>query len=189
MIPLLQVNGASVDYLHPLQDNDKIEVYTVNNTNSFPEEWSLLPKPALPIQFVLDVHLGKLARRLRLLGFDTLYQNNYDDKTLVQLALKDNRVLLTRDVVLLKHKTVTLGYCLRSQDAAEQITEVISRYKLANHIMPFNRCVECNGNIIKVDKEVVLDQLLYQPHKSWTIFKKQFDTFEYFGIQISAFVL
>ena len=90
-------------------------VYPADPTNSLPEAWSFCASRTPSDTFVLDVHLGKLAKALRLLGFDTCYQNDYSDQTIAQLAAQQNRIVLTRDVGLLKQKVITWGYWLRSQ--------------------------------------------------------------------------
>jgi uncharacterized protein with PIN domain len=159
-IDLILVNGAPVDFLYSLHNNDEAEVYPAFATSGFPESWSRTGQQPFPEKFILDVHLGKLARALRLFGFDTSYANNYTDKTIVQIAEAEKRIVLTRDVNLLKHKSVTVGYWLRSQFVEEQLTEVIKRFKLIAKFRPFERCVECNGRIIKVDKETILNKLL-----------------------------
>src|SRR5215203_6481431 len=141
------VNGKTAGLNHPLNADDIVEVYPYTQI-SF-----LSPK------FILDVHLGKLARLLRLLGFDTLYQNDYTDKTIAAIANGDERAVLTRDIGLLKHKSIRLGYWLRSQQTPEQLREVLYRFDLKNKITPFKRCMACNGIIENVEKESVIDQL------------------------------
>lgn len=89
------INGNVVGFYHPLQENDKVEVHPFVHI------------PSSPQKFILDVHLGKLARLLRLLGFDTLYQNNFTDATIIELAVQDERIVLTRDIGLLKNKSIT----------------------------------------------------------------------------------
>jgi len=159
-VDMILVNGAPVDFLYPLHDCDEAEVYPASATNAFPEDWSLVNRHSLSEKFILDVHLGKLAKALRLLGFDTCYKNDYVDKTIVQIAEAEKRIVLTRDVNLLKHKSVTIGYWLRSQFVEEQLAEVISRFKLKAKFKPFERCVECNGKIVSVAKEAILNRLL-----------------------------
>ncbi|GAB4093897.1 Mut7-C RNAse domain-containing protein [Flaviaesturariibacter terrae] len=110
-------------------------------------------------RFVLDVHLGKLARALRLLGFDSAYQNDYSDPQLVAIAVADDRALLTRDVGLLKHRVLTRGYWLRSQQAEEQVHELLLRYGLRGQVRPFARCLACNGVIAPVSEADVRDKI------------------------------
>ena len=104
------------------------------------------------LKFILDVHLGKLARWLRLLGFDVYYETHYSDKDIINLIQKEQRIVLTRDIGLLKIKTVVVGYWLRSQDPKEQLAEVMERFHLKSHVHPFTRCPLCNGLLQMVEK-------------------------------------
>jgi uncharacterized protein len=121
--------------------------------------------PALPVpmpggraRFVLDVHLGQLARHLRLLGIDVDYHNNADDDELVTVAVDQDRVLLSRDRGLLKRRAVTHGHLVRSDDPDVQLLATIRRYGLCDHLRPFTRCLACNGLPVEVAKsEVVAD--------------------------------
>lgn len=158
-IDVILVNGLPVDFTHPLHADDRIEVYPADASRSWPEGYSLLAKHPAPDRFVLDVHLGKLARALRMLGFDTSYENDYSDKAIAQIAETDKRIVLTRDVGLLKHKNIRWGYWLRSQHLKEQLAEVISCYNLRHKFSPFTRCLACNGNIEQVPKESIVQQL------------------------------
>jgi uncharacterized protein len=112
-----------------------------------------------PIKFILDVHLGKLARWLRMLGFDTLYRNDYADPEIVAIAVREERVILTRDLGIMKRRAVTRGYHIQSTKPEEQLQEVLSRYALLSQIQPFHRCIVCNGLLQRVAKEAVIAQL------------------------------
>jgi uncharacterized protein with PIN domain len=117
----------------------------------------MTPEPAT---FLLDNHLGRLARFLRLLGFDALYFNNeLDDEQLATMSTSEERILLSRDRGLLKRKQVRLGYCLRTKDPFQQLRSVIHRFQLADQISPWRRCLRCNGNLQSVSKEEVLHLL------------------------------
>ena len=129
------------------QDGDQVEVHPI--PNGYPGE----PR------FVLDNHLGRLAAYLRMLGFDCLYRNDYDDEELAETSQSEGRILLSRDRRLLMRKSVTYGYCLRSLDSLEQLTEVIQRFDLASRIAPFHRCLRCNHPLQPVTKEAVIDRL------------------------------
>ena len=117
--------------------------------------------PGCPLEarFLLDSHLGRLAAYLRMLGFDCLYRNDYDDAELAELVQREKRILLSRDRRLLMRKVVQYGYCLRSLEPPEQLTEVVRRFDLADKIRPFHRCLRCNGALQPVSKETVLDRL------------------------------
>lgn len=116
-------------------------------------------KGADPIKFILDVHLGKLARWLRMLGFDTLYRNDYDDPEIVAVAAQEGRTILTRDLGIMKRRAVTNGYHIQSTKPTEQLQEVLSRYDLLSQIRPFHRCLVCNGLLQEVAKEAIVAQL------------------------------
>jgi len=105
----------------------------------------LRPEPLRETRFVLDVHLGRLARWLRMLGFDTVYDNAYDDARIVDIAAREHRIILTRDRGLLKHARVTHGTWVRATDPRRQIDEVVDRLDLRARFAPFTRCMECNG--------------------------------------------
>lgn len=114
---------------------------------------------AAPIKFILDVHLGRLARWLRMLGFDSLYRNDYDDPEIVAIAVQEGRAILTRDLGIMKRRAVTHGYHVQSTKPQEQLDEVLTRYQLHEQIRPFHRCIVCNGLLHTVAKETVVDQL------------------------------
>lgn len=152
-------NNKAVGFMHPLHDLDEVEVFPYGHTPVLPQGYTLTSPYTGTERFVLDVHLGKLARSLRMLGFDTLYENNYSDKAIAEIAEKDARVVLTRDIGLLKQKMVQWGYWLRSQRSEEQLAEVIRYYKLRPKFRPLTRCLACNGIIEKTSKESVWDQL------------------------------
>lgn len=158
-VDIILVNAKPVDFFYLLEHNDIIEVFSSFDKEKFPREWSLTPPHVIPEKFILDVHLGKLARKLRLFGFDTLYENNYSDGAIVEISEKEERIILTRDKNLLKHKLVKWGYWLRSQYAEEQLTEVIHRIKPRAQFKFFERCVECNCKIEKIGKAEIINRL------------------------------
>ena len=143
----VQVNGQEGTLNMITQDGDQVEVHPIPN--------------GCPIEprFVLDNHLGRLTAYLRMLGFDCLYRNDYDDEELAETTQREERILLSRDRRLLMRKSVTYGYCLRSLDSLEQLTEVIRRFDLTPRITPFHRCLRCNHPLEPVTKETVLDRL------------------------------
>ena len=143
----VQVNGQEGTLNTITQDGDRVEVHPI------PDGCPVEPR------FVLDGHLGRLAAYLRMLGFDCLYQNDYDDEELAEIAQREGRILLSRDRRLLMRKAVTYGYCLRSLDSIEQLSEVIQRFDLTKRIVPFHRCLRCNHPLEPVAKEAVLDRL------------------------------
>ncbi len=149
-VDLILVNGTSVDFKYIVRDGDQISVYPVFESFDISGVTGLRPSPLRDTKFILDVHLRKLARRMRLLGFDTDYEDQRDDDLLAGISEKENRILLTCDRQLLMRRIVTRGIIIRSRDPEEQIIEVIQRLQLQNFITPFTRCIECNGLITKI---------------------------------------
>ena len=157
-VELLLVNGESVDFSHRLHHGDRVAVFPVFFQLDVAPLRKLrdpLPRPA----FVLDVHLGALARLLRLLGMDTLYSNAYRDRELVAIAAAEQRVLLTRDRRLLFNHRVVHGHFVHATDPMAQAREVIDLYQLSDTLHPFSRCIACNGPVVAVTREQVLHRL------------------------------
>lgn len=143
-VELIVVNGESVDFGYRLRDGDRVAVYPVFESLDISPILKVRPEPLRRIAFAADAHLGKLARLLRLLGFDTVHSPAISDAELVALA-REGRILLTRDRELLKHGAVTHGYWVRSTVPLEQAREVVRRFDLGGRIAPFTRCLGCNG--------------------------------------------
>ena len=170
-IDLILANGNSVDFSYLVQDGDRISVYPVFEALDISPVLRLRPQPLRVMRFVADIHLGKLARHLRMLGFDALYQNDYQDEELAQISRLQGRILLTRDCGLLKRNEVTHGYWLRAKHPVEQLQEVVRRFDLAAAIAPFSRCLECNGLLTKVDKQEIMDRLQTETRKAFNEFQ------------------
>lgn len=159
-VDLILINGISVDFNQLVSGGDHISVYPVFEKFDISGLTKLKSRPLRRLRFILDVHLGKLAKYLRMLGFDTYYNNHYDDDEIAMLARIDNRVLLTRDIGLLKRRDVAKGYWLRSQRPKIQLEEILVHFDLFNNIHPLSRCMKCNGLIQTVKKEKISDKLL-----------------------------
>jgi uncharacterized protein with PIN domain len=153
------VNGKAVDFSYLVRDEDCIIVYPLSVTPKIIPTISLQPPlPTIP-RFILDVHLGKLASSLRMLGFDTLYRNDYEDAQIAFVASQDKRIVLTRDKGVLMRNLVTHGYYIRETNPDKQIIEVLKRFNLSDLVKPFRRCIRCNGVLTPVTKELIADQL------------------------------
>lgn len=109
--------------------------------------------------FVADVHLGKLAKALRLLGFDTLYSNAYTPAQLLALAQAERRILLSRSVAFRKQAGIQ-AVVIKSENPDEQLQQVVQQFALREGLHPFTRCLVCNGLLKKAKKESVATQLL-----------------------------
>lgn len=158
-VELILVNGVSVEFTHRIHAGDRVAVYPMFEAFDVTPLLKLRERPLRHIAFICDVPLGKLARRLRLLGFDTLYRNDYQDAEVVRIAATGRRIVLTRDRRLLFHKAVTHGYFVRSPDVTRQLDEVLRRFDLGQQVRPFHRCLVCNGPITMVAKASISDQL------------------------------
>lgn len=158
-IDLILVNGNSVDFSYLINDADKISVYPEFESFDISSLQKLRPEPLRDPKFILDVHLGTLARYLRMLGFDSDYRNSFDDETILKISLKEKRIILTKDLGILKRKDVTHGYWIRNIDPEKQLSEVISRFDLKNKIKEFSRCMDCNSSLEIVPKNKIADKL------------------------------
>ena len=156
---LIVVNGVSVDFTYLVQEGDRVSVYPVFEALDVTPLVRVRPEPLREPRFVLDTHLGRLAAYLRMLGFDTLYQNDYPDEELARISSQEGRILLTRDRGLLKRSAVTHGYCVRETDPREQVREVLQRFDLFGAVKPFRRCMRCNSILQPVAKEAISHRL------------------------------
>jgi len=156
-VDLILVNERAVGFDYGLQHTTDVDVYPVQAQPTYFKE------DRLQVQrwqrFIVDGHLGKLARNLRLVGFDVAYDCHAQDQELLQVMIRENRALLTRDRRLLMHSIVRHGYCPRSQHADAQTIEVVRRFGLFDSIAPFTRCLRCNALLEKVAKGDVIEKL------------------------------
>jgi uncharacterized protein len=158
-VELIAVNGESVDFAYRVRDGDRIAVYPVFESVDITPELRVRGTPLRETRFVLDVHLGKLAAYLRMLGFDTFYRSCFDDAEIAAVSVEEHRVLLTRDRGLLKRGNVTHGYWVRQTDSRRQAAEVVDRFDLGRAIRPFTRCMACNEGLVEVAKADVVERL------------------------------
>lgn len=149
-IELAVVNGEISDLSRRIEPGDRIAVYppfrSIHPGHDFRAE---------PLCFVLDIHLGRLVRWLRMLGFDARLPRDSSDANLARLAASEDLVLLTRDRGLLMRAEIRRGYWLRSSDPKQQLSEVVERYGLLSAAAPFTRCLECNAGLEAIDKRLV----------------------------------
>jgi uncharacterized protein len=144
----IRIGGADVAPSHRPQSGDVVELVPVELPQAL---------PAAGARFVLDVHLGSLARRMRLLGLDTCYATHADDDELVRVADVEDRVLLSKDRGLLCRRALRHAAYVRGSTADEQVADVLQRFRPA--LAPFTRCPMCNGALRAVAKSAVADVL------------------------------
>jgi len=166
----LTINGREQGFGAILADNDQISVLSFSGPEDIYRLSVLRPPFVRPPRFLVDVNVGKLARLLRLLGFDTIYRPEATDRQLAEMAGREKWVLLTRDATLLKRNLVIHGRLVRASQPWAQVEEIVRLYGLAADLRPFSRCLVCNSLLMPVPKEEIVSRL--EP-----LTKKYYDTF------------
>ena len=151
----LLVNGEPAGFGRTLADGDVVDAHA----DAAPGAPRTAPPAPEPLRFVLDVHLRRLAVHLRLLGFDATWWAGAEDADLAETSARERRVLLTRDLGLLKRAVVVHGRFVRATDPRDQLHEVAEAFDLGARATPFTRCLRCGHAIEPVEKTVVLDRL------------------------------
>jgi len=161
-VDCILVDGKSVSFSCQTKGFQTIHVYPDASRIKTKNILRLKPKPLKHPRFICDAHLGKLVRHLRLLGLDCHYDKSLSDRDIVQTGAKEKRIILTRDIGLLKHKLVQRGYFVRAIDPDKQLKEILREFAMhawLKRLKPFSRCLECNGKIVKAAKAKVMSQL------------------------------
>lgn len=153
-VEIILVNRVSVDFSYIVQAGDSISVYPTNHDLDVWPLCNLRPQPLKP-EFIADANLGRLARYMRLLGFDCLYRNDYADEAVATIASEQHRIVLTRDCMLLQRKIIIHGYFVRAVIPKIQIKEVLRKFDLYHLIKPIIRCTHCNGKLVEVEKQKI----------------------------------
>jgi uncharacterized protein with PIN domain len=155
----LLVNGRQVAASRRLEPDDEIQVLPAPR-----------PQRCADARFVLDVHLGALARRLRLLGIDAAYRNDAPDPDLVAQAVAERRILLTQDRGLLRRRALPAGGYVRGSRPDEQLADVLDRFDPP--LLPWSRCLACNGRLAPVAKQDVRHLLQQGTQRSYDLFSQ-----------------
>lgn len=170
-IALILANGLSVSFAYLVQDGDDLSVYPHFTALDLSGTERAAPDPLPEPRFVLDTHLGRLASHLRMLGFDTLYRNDYGDEELAHVSHTEQRILLTRDLGLLKRSLVLHGYFVRHTQPDRQVVEVLRRLGLRGWVRPFTRCTRCNGLLTVVEKAAIAERLSDETRRHYDEFR------------------
>ncbi|MER7763101.1 Mut7-C RNAse domain-containing protein [Streptomyces sp. NPDC097619] len=156
----LLVDGREVDTAHVPAAGESVEVHGVDRPQRV---------PGAPLRFLLDVHLGTLARRLRLLGVDAAYESeDIGDPALATRSAAERRVLLSRDRGLLRRRELWAGGYVYSDRPEEQLRDVLGRF--APVLAPWTRCTACNGLLHEADKEALGDRIEDGTQRSYDVF-------------------
>jgi len=171
-IDLVLIDGLSVDFSHRLHGGERVAVYPEFERLDISPVIRLRPEPLRNTRFIADEHLGKLARYLRMLGFDTAYDRGRDNAILIDQALREKRIILTRSPEVLKHNRVTHGYWIRHQQPRQQLQEVLRTLDLFGQVRAFTRCMNCNGHIHQVGKDLIRGRINPRILKRFSEFKQ-----------------
>jgi len=154
-VELILVNGESSGFDRILSDGDRVSVYPKFECLDVSPLLRVRAHPLRILRFVADAHLGGLAHLLRMMGFDTLYDNHFEDSEIERIAAEEGRVVLTRDRELLKRRGITHGCYVRAIKSTPQVREIFSRLDLARSARPFSLCLDCNVPLQHVAREAV----------------------------------
>lgn len=146
-VDLILVDEVPVDFRYRLRGGERVAVYPLFRRLEPDAQSRLRPSPLKEPRFVVDVHLGRLASYLRLLGFDCLYRNDSRDDDLLEISRSQQRILLSRDTGLLKRAALVHGAFLHATDPRRQLREICDRYGLDARFAPFTRCPRCNSPV------------------------------------------
>jgi uncharacterized protein with PIN domain len=154
------VDGRPVPFSHIPAAGETVEVRAMTRPQRV---------PGAPLRFLLDVHLGTLARRLRLLGIDAAYESeDIGDPALATLSATERRVMLSRDRGLLRRREIWAGAYIYSDQPDDQLRDVLERF--APTLTPWTRCTACNGVLGPADKESVQELLEHGTQRTYDVF-------------------
>ena len=156
-VDLVLLNSNPAGWNHLLNDGDYLSVYPEFETFDVTGLTLNGRKPLRNTKFIVDAHLGGLARKLRLLGFDSVYEPGIHDDTIIELASSEKRIILTRDKGILRSGKVDHAYFVRNTHTQEQIREVVDKFALKSQFRPFTRCLICNEELNRIESSVAKD--------------------------------
>jgi hypothetical protein len=171
-VDVVLVDGQAVDFSHRVADDQRLAVYPLFSSIDVSPLVRVGPPPLSELRFLLDVGLGRLSGLLRMLGFDTLWRNDYADAELARVSRDEQRILLTRDLGVLKRSEVVHGYFPRETDPSQQLVEVVRRFRLSAHMRPFTRCIACNASLSAASPEEVQGRVPERVQATFTRFQQ-----------------
>ncbi|MDH4872358.1 Mut7-C RNAse domain-containing protein [Pseudomonas sp. BN515] len=153
-VELVLLNGESVGFERVILDGDRVAVYPKFETLDISPLLMVRARPLRVLRFVADAHLGGLASLLRMCGFDTLYDNGFEDGQIAEISAHEGRIVLTRDRELLKRRIITHGCYVHALKPSLQLRELFERLDLARSANPFSRCLHCNHPLHEIAPEL-----------------------------------
>ena len=146
------LNGQPAGFADRAAEGDRIEVRAWSAAGLHAahalRRW---PAPEA-MRFIADAHLGALARRLRMAGFDTLFRNDFADREIAALAAAEGRIVLTRDRGLLQHRAISHACYLHATAPDAQFSALVERLGLRPGFRPFTRCMVCNAPLEEIGR-------------------------------------
>ena len=179
-VELILVDGESVGFERVLRDGERVAVYPKFEALDVTPLLRVREQPLRVTRFIADAHLGGLAHLLRMMGFDTLYENAFDDPQIERLARDGGRIVLTRDRELLKRRSISHGCYVHALRSEPQLREIFERLDLARSARPFTMCLACNAPLVPIDKAQALPKLppkvrvLYERFTTCTVCQRVF---------------
>ncbi len=170
-VELILVDGTPADFPCVLLGNERVSVYPVFDSIDVGPVTRVQERPQRRMRFVLDVHLGKLARLLRLLGFDALYRNDASPGDLLASAREEDRILLSRGVKLTEKSGVNAAFRIKTGSPREQLLSVMGRFDLWRSAVPFQRCIHCNALLRDAPKETIVSRLPPKVRAHYEVFR------------------
>lgn len=158
-IDLILVNNISYNLNYLPKEGDRVAFYPVFETFDITNLSDLHERPLRRVKFVVDVHLGKLASHLRLLGFDTIYKNDFKTDELISISIEQKRILLSKCQSLINNPLITRAYRVKNVDPKLQLIETLDRFDLYNIAKPFTRCIKCNCILSSIEKEAIINRI------------------------------
>ena len=158
-IDLILVNGKSVDFQYIVRDNDRVSVYPVFESLNISKVTRLREFPLRRTQFIADINLGKIAKYMRVLGFDLYFDPGLSPNEIIEISNRYKRIILTTSRKLLKFKAVSHGIFVRPGTTVQQIKRIIDTLDIRDRVDPFTRCLRCNARLEAVSKERILNRI------------------------------
>jgi len=155
----LTADGREISFAYLVNDCERVGVYPSCPPVDVMLPTLLRPRALSGINFAVDANVGKLASLLRMAGFDTFYRNYVSDQELMDVAIREERILLSKDKGLLKRKGIVFGHLVREIVPARQLAEIVEFFGLKDRLRPFSRCLQCNGLLLEVEKLAIIDRL------------------------------
>jgi uncharacterized protein len=152
-------DGRSVDFSWPVEADQHFAIFPIPTPWDVTRPTLLRPTPLNDLRFIVDVNVGRLARHLRMAGFDTLYHPGWEDRDILQTLQQEQRILLSRNLDLLKRKQVVFGRAIRAMEPTEQLREVLDLFGIGTPPHPLCRCLECNALRAPVPKQAIIHRL------------------------------